>query len=480
MPWPDEGLTTRGYGDRVARVTQPSLIDERCDALSISALYDRVDVALTRAFPKRRSMWVRGEIQSTTERSGHFYMDLVDPDGIRDRQSPVLKVKCWRTKWEPMSASLDKQGVRLEAGMVVLIRGTLDFYKPRAELSFLLGEIDVAAIVGRLAQRRAALIQLLQSEGLLDLNRRLAVPTVPLRVGLVASPGSEGHRDFVGQLSGSAYAFEVVLAPAQVQGGQAPAGIAGALASLAQRDCDIVVIVRGGGSKADLAAFDTEPVARAITSMPVPVWVGIGHTGDQSVADIVANRSFITPTECGQEVVSRVSAWWERICSLSSIVVLRARVLLDEAILRDETVRQRLTRCGIQQLERHGERLESKAGRLARLVPQLVDANTARLSGRVAKLGPLCTFALERQADRVVACKRLLGAYDVERQLERGYTLSLDENGHLIRSVRCIEAGDVVSTRFADGTATSCVKDVVVSAGAQAVSDISATNGSGG
>ncbi len=119
----------------MAGFTQPSLIDDHSDALSISALYDRVDVAITRAFPKRRSMWVRGEIQSVSDRTGHCYMDLVDPDGTRDRQTPVLKVKCWKTSWEHISTGLARQGVVLEPGMVVVIRGTLDFYKPRAELA---------------------------------------------------------------------------------------------------------------------------------------------------------------------------------------------------------------------------------------------------------------------------------------------------------------------------------------------------------
>ena len=234
-------------------MNQPSLIEEHDDALSISALYDRVEVAIARAFPKRRSMWVRGEIQSITDRTGHCYMDLVDPDGVRDRQSPVLKVKCWRTSWEPMALSLSRQGVTLEPGMVVVIRGTLDFYKPRAELGFLLNEIDVAAILGRLAQKRAALLEVLRTEGLLGRNRRLAVPAVPLRIGLVASHGTEGHNDFAGQLVGSGYAFDVVLARASVQGTKAPSSIAGALVALAARGCDLAVVVRGGGSKADLA-----------------------------------------------------------------------------------------------------------------------------------------------------------------------------------------------------------------------------------
>ena len=103
----------------------------------------------------------------------------------------------------------------------------------------------------------------------------------------MASPGTEGFNDFLGQLSGSGLAFTVVVVAAQVQGRRAGA-LARGIKALAEADCDLVVLVRGGGSKADLVAFDSEPVARAIALCPVPVWTGIGHTGDQSVADIVA------------------------------------------------------------------------------------------------------------------------------------------------------------------------------------------------
>ena len=213
-------------------------------------------------------------------------------------------------------------------------------------------------------------------------NRRVAMPPVPLRVGLVASPGTEGHSDFVGQLTGSQFAFDIVLAAASVQGRQAPSSIAGALVALARRGCDIAVVVRGGGSKADLAAFDTEPVARAMAMMPIPVWVGIGHTGDQSVADIVANRSFVTPTECGQELVSQVSLWWESVTDRAGLVSRRAIQVLDDASERDGATRHRLVRCALQQLQRHHERVDACADRLARIVPRQVEACASHLSSR--------------------------------------------------------------------------------------------------
>ncbi len=93
------------------------------------------------------------------------------------------------------------------------------------------------------------------------------------------------------------------VVPVAVQGGDAPLRVARAVRALCRTDCDLIVVVRGGGSKADLASFDSEVVARAIAGATKPVWTGIGHTGDESVADIVANRACITPTECGHQIV---------------------------------------------------------------------------------------------------------------------------------------------------------------------------------
>ncbi|MHB8328745.1 MAG: exodeoxyribonuclease VII large subunit, partial [Acidimicrobiales bacterium] len=230
---------------------------ERLHALSIGALFEQVQAALAGAFPRGHDVWVRGEIQSISDhRSGHCYIDLVDPDSPRGRETPVLKVNCWRTVWGPLKAVLGGQGITLEAGMVVTLRGRVDFYAPRAQVNFIASEVDVSALLGRLAAQRAALLRALEAEGLLLRNAAIAVPDVPLRVGLVASPRTEGYNDFLGQLHGSGLGFGVRLASAPVQGPRAPQSIAGALAMIGADACDIAVLVRGGGSKADLAAFD--------------------------------------------------------------------------------------------------------------------------------------------------------------------------------------------------------------------------------
>lgn len=438
------------------------LVETHPDALSIADLYSQVEGALARVFPRSRQLWVRGEIQHISDqhgRTGHCYVDLVDPESGRDRQAPVLRVKCWRSTWGPLRATLRTEGIELEPGMVVVLRGNLDFYRPKAEIGFILAELDVTALLGRLAARRVALLRALQSEGLLGRNRALAVPAVPLRVGIVASPSTEGYRDLLGQLTASGFAFDISVWPATVQGPRAPSAIARALrglSALGPASIDLVVLARGGGSKSDLAAFDSESVARAIATCSVPVWTGIGHTGDESVADIVANRPCVTPTACGRELVLRVAGWWEdQVAGPARRLGRCATEHLAGSESRSHAVRGRLAANAHHHLHRQSERLAHRAATLARQAPWGVESRAEVMRSRADRLGPLASGHLERAAEQLESWRRLLTAYDVDRQLERGYTLTMDEQGRTLRSAGAVAPGAVLVTRFADGTAHS-------------------------
>lgn len=429
------------------------------DALSIAELYNEVDGVLARGFPRSRMLWVRGEIQQLSDRTGHCYIDLVDPDGHRGRQAAVLKVKCWRSSWQQLRTALAREGLDLEPGMVVVMRGSLDFYRARAELSFILAEIDVTALLGRMAARRAELLRTLRAEGLLERNRALPLPPVPLRVGLVASPGSEGYRDFLGQLEASGWGFQVAVAPALMQGRSSPGSVATALHRVRRHGPDLVVVVRGGGSKGDLTTFDQEVVARAIATMEVPVWTGIGHSGDESVADLVAHRAHITPTECGRELTAQVTGWWETEVAERSEAIGRLSLrTLEDARHRAQAARRHLLGSARHQLHWHRERLSGQTALLRTAAPRRVQVEEDRVRHRAGRLGPLATAQLERSAERLTAWRRLVAAYDVERQLERGYTLTLDAEGRVVRSARAVEAGEVLDTRFADGSVRSVVE----------------------
>jgi exodeoxyribonuclease VII large subunit len=435
---------------------------------SIGGVYEQVESALNQAFPRNRHLWVRGEINHVSDhRSGHLYMSLVDPEDeaqSRDRSRggvPTLNVKCWRSSWAPLRHGLAKQGIELTEGMVVVLRGSLDIYRAKGEISLILAEVDVTALLGRLAAQRAQLLHTLESEGLLRRNAALPLPVVPLHVGLVASPGTEGCQDFLGQLLGSGFGFRISHVPVRVQGPGAPASIARALTALSRSDCDVIAVVRGGGARADLAAFESEAVARAVAVAAKPVFTGIGHTGDETVADIVAARVCITPTECGQQIVEATRNWWVvRVAEPAALLARRVPTYLADAQSRDTQARGRLTAAARQQLRVHRERLARKGTSVGRAAPDRLLSNAARLSAHAARIGPLSLGHLGRQDERVQSWRRLLAAYDVDRQLERGYSLTLTTDGRLVRSAAGLAEQQEIVTRLADGTVRSRVQAI--------------------
>lgn len=429
--------------------------------LSITELYQGIEQALRGAFPTE--IWVAGEVRSFNVSSrGHCYLDLVDPAGAKDAGAPVLKVICWSGRWGRLRAKLDGLGITLDAGLVVRVRGELQLYRARGDISLILSEMDTDALLGNVAAERARVVRALIDDGVFDRNRSIPVPVPPLRVGLVASPGTEGYRDFVGSLAASGMAFRVTVVAAQVQGREAPASVAQAIAVLGRSECDVIAVVRGGGSKADLAAFDTEPVARAIATSPIAVWTGIGHTGDLSVADEVANRAWITPTECAQELARRVDAAWSAGVEAGLRVATGARTQLDRqadrlahqaATLRSEAQRR---------IDGHAAALGARATAMAVGARRVVRDAEGAVTDTAIRLSRSSRRRLVTEESQLTQWRRLLAAYDYHRQLERGYTVTRDEDGRVVRSVAGIRAGARLAIQAADGAVRARVEDVSV------------------
>jgi len=386
---------------------QPLFTDE--PTMSVAELNTAIGAVLTRAFPEE--VWVRGEIANLSRPpSGHVYFDLVG-DGC------ALAVTLWAADRQVVNAVLRRAGgaVRMTEGTDVRIRVRVSWYAERGRVSLRMLSIDTAYTLGRLAEARELLLRTLQSEGLLRRQANLRLPSVPLRVGLITSDGSAAAHDFLRTLEGSGQAWRVTVLDARVQGATAERSILHAIdaACRSTPPFDAVCLVRGGGARTDLAAFDREAVARAIALAPVVVWTGIGHEIDTTVADAVAHRSFRTPTACAMALVEEVSRWCEHLNSTWNAI---ARAASHHLRLRDAAVDD----CA--------RRLVSSPH-----------------------------HALDRVGRLIDGCESQIRAFDPARTIARGWSITHDQDGTLVRSVADVSPGSQLVTTVGDGELRSAV-----------------------
>ncbi len=443
-------------------------------ALSISDFYSRVKGALRETFPGE--VWVTGEIRKVTTSRGHHYLELADRldgldrpgsdglavarGGLPRNVNATLEVACWARDWPVVQYELEAVGVELTPGLVVRVRGTVTVWEGGSKLRFSMTALDVEALIGGIAAARRRLLGTLASEGLLEANRRLPLPLVPLRIGLVTSPGSEAYRDFTGQLERSGYLFDVRFEPSIVQGPEAPAQIVGALTRLGAFEPQLVVLVRGGGARGDLAAFDSEPVARAIAGAPFPVWTGIGHTGDRSVADEVAHQALVTPTQCGEAVVAVVAAYLEGVDRRARRLAQRVEARLNEAVRELVTSCASTRRVARQGLDRSSQNLRTTETRIGNAALVAIERSQGRLVNRAQRLAGPSSQHLAVQAQQIAHRRELLQLLNPRHQLERGWSLTRDESGRVVRSLASLRLGERLITTFADGSAGSVVDEI--------------------
>jgi len=471
---PDQPVAAAAPPPRLSVVTSEPAPGSVSDAaLSVSDFYERVKGALRGAFPDE--VWVTGEIRKVTVRGGHHYLELADRSGLQpapdspassrgsDRvgnSNATLEVACWARDWPVVQYELDAVGVELAPGLVVRLRGRVAVWEGGSKLRFSMTALDVEALIGGIAAARRRLLKALEAEDILDAQKRLPLSVVPLRIGLVTSPGSEAYADFTGQLARSGYLFDIRFEPSTVQGPDAPEQIVAALTRLVRFSPDLAVLVRGGGAKGDLAAFDSEPVARAIATAPFPIWTGIGHTGDRSVADEVANTALVTPTQCGEAVVAAVESYLEAVDGRARRLAQRVEARLDEASRDIANSSRSACRAVHQAVERSAMTLRALEARIGNGALVAVERSQGRLVNRAQKLVGPPSLQLAVQAQLVAHRQDMLRLFEPRRQLERGWSLTRDESGRIVRSSASLQMGTRLMTTFAEGSVGSVVDEI--------------------
>jgi exodeoxyribonuclease VII large subunit len=405
--------------------------------LSVTELNLAIRDAVRDAFP--REVWVKGELQGFNRSGpGHIYFQLVDKAGTGERVLSRLDVALFRDDQPVVRRALRDVGLKLENDVGVRIKGRVQFWPAGGRLQLVMNGIDPVFTVGGMAANRERVLKALAAEGLLRANGALPLPLVPLRVGLITSADSAAYHDFVHELETSRLAWRVCLADVRVQGSGAPKRLVWALRSLARQPVDVVVVVRGGGSRSDLAPFDSESVAREIAAMPVPVITGIGHEVDRSVADEAAHTACKTPTACAQTLVEQVRDFVADLDLVSRAITSRARA-----------------RCALATRE-----LGEHARRVRRSAPDVLVRAGARLERRQGRVEELGRHAVREAGVTLDGAEARLRALDPRRVLERGYSVTRDEHGRVLKRPDGLAAGDALTTELAGGKVSSRVETV--------------------
>jgi len=392
--------------------------------LSVSELTGALRGVVEQCFP---CVWVAGEISNCSQAgSGHIYFTLKDDHA-------QLKAVMWRS-------AVQRLRFELRDGLEVVASGPIEVYPPRGEYKLVAERITPQGM-GALELALRQLQQKLAAEGLFEPERKRPLPRFPRRIALITSAQGAAVRDMVQVLTRRWKLADIVVLPVAVQGDGAAEQIAVALGLVGHIPrVDVVICGRGGGSLEDLWAFNTEIVARAIAACAVPVVSAVGHEVDVTIADLVADRRALTPSEAAELVVPDRTEIQSELDHLRSRLSAGLRQRANQARWQLDALASR--RCYTRPLDRLHELatgLDDLEMRLRREARRLIAAARQQLESLAAQLGALSPL----------------------RVLARGYSMTKRlPDGLLVRDATILTPGDRLSTLFAEGEAISIVEDV--------------------
>ena len=388
--------------------------------IDLYELQNRLKKGIELLFSNR--IWLKAEISAVKARSGgHCYLELSQSDskGLVAKASAII----WSSKYRFIAPYFESvTGSPLTEGMTVLMEVQVN-YSELYGFSLIVNDIDPEYSLGAKELERQKTIERLTKEGIMDLQKELALPVLPYRLAVISAEDAAGYRDFMRHIAENPYGFTLAteLYPALMQGADCPSSIIAAMDAVlgSGLQYDAVLILRGGGSKLDLACFDDYDLAAAIAQYPLPVLTAIGHDQDYHVCDMVAHEYVKTPTALADFILEMYENEDARISSY----VTRIRLAFSNRIL---------------QMESSVDRLQSRVR-----------------NGYAMKLS-MMESALQVLQTRI-------NAADPRKIMERGYALAVDSRGVVLKGAAGVAAGDTVSVMFADGTIRANVENVTLS-----------------
>ena len=457
-------------------------------------VYSLIEVTLsiqkTIADRYKSSFWVKAEMNKLNHysHSGHCYPDLVEKS--EGKVIAQMRANLWKSDFERINHSFKKiLKEPLKDGIKILFCATISF-DPSHGLSLRIIDIDPSFSLGELEREKLETLERLKKEGIFQSNKLLKLPMLPQRIAIISVETSKGYSDFLKVIESNpwGYKFFMFLFPSLLQGERSVNSIRSQLRQIRKviRHFDAVAIIRGGGGDVGLSSYNNYQLASEIARFPIPVLTGIGHSTNETVAEMVSFKNAITPTELADFLIQKFHDFSEPLKKGESIIVDRARrIMTDEKALFSHVIKHffsaaktslrsnsaELSRCGnsvLQQsrfvIKSRSEMLTYSMRDLARSVFALVSNKGTESEGLIREIKKVSAKYLFERRDALRHVEKHVNSLDTVNILKRGFSIAM-HNGKVLKSHSAVSEGDVVTTVLVDGVVESKVINAVKSDG---------------
>ena len=398
-----------------------------------------------------KSFWVVAEITKAQEKNGHHYLELADSK--EGKRIAEMAANMWFSSYNRVNTELKGELPTIfKQGNKVLINVRIEFHTIFG-LKLNILDVDPTITYGEIEKRKKETIERITKEGLLKLQQSNYLPPIIKRIALIGSPNTSGYRDFLSELNeNNIYTnFKVKSFAASVQGDKAVKEVVSAIHKARNYDVDVIVLVRGGGSKMDLSVFNDYEIAKAIAETKLPIITGIGHETDEVVADLVARKAEITPTAVAKFLYVRAGVFKSNLLTAFDAVLKLSQGII--AMRKDEFTHtsKYLVHYTKNVLVEHNNRVKDMVHNLHLGVTEMLESERAKLAldlsqagnharnvialkkstelgAQLDKITLLAGNGLDKERIKVNNLAELLNLLNPEELLKKGYTISTINN----------------------------------------------------
>lgn len=442
----------------------------------------------------RQSFWVIADVANHSQKNGRHYFDLIEKDAAGLAIIAKLPTRAWSESVQKISSFEKVTGQAFATGLKVLSLVSV-VYNPVYGLQLTLLDVDPSFTLGVLErQRKDTLLRLvrenpqhieLQDGFYVTFNQQLILPKVIQRIAVISSTVSAGLEDFQHTLENNAFLYDFKVDPyySYVQGETNAQSVVDQFVAIYHSGItyDAVVLIRGGGSQTDLLIFEQYGIARVIARFPIPVFTGIGHQKNETVADLMAHTALKTPTKVAEFMVAHNKVFSDKLISLEKSILIKTQQLLARHHQLLSAKKYEMSMISETYLNQHKRRLQEKSQAITQLSQSVLVAQQHKLrllSGRIASRAQLVLYGhqsdlkqrkteiilrikdhLEDEKERLARYDSELQLLSPERLLQRGFAL-VKQGGKIMSRGDQIEQGNEIAIILADREISATVNEI--------------------